>query len=189
MRVISYAARLDAGSPFPSAIVIVAAAVIFLVDVLLLHFSPSIIVVGVLDEVAHVATALIWAQLLATHLMRPFVFGAMAGGTLIDLDHLPMFIGWTALIPVTYRPYTHSLITVAVILLVALRLSEVRREAFLGATFGLATHLVRDMATGGIPLFWPLTIQMAYLPYPLYAAAILAGLGCRRWRAVLARHL
>jgi inner membrane protein len=139
--------------------------------------------VAVLDEPAHLATALL---LLAAFLpgravaLAPW---ALAGSVLIDLDHVPLYL-WGALADADgSRPVTHSLATVAV-LLVAGALARGRwRVALVGFGLGVALHLARDLATGpGVPLLWPLDPTITLLPYRSYVLvlAVVAALASAR---------
>ena len=51
------------------------------------------------------------------------------------------------------------------------------RPIGLAAWFGVATHLLRDLATGGVPLWWPVSPRRVAAPYALYAALLLVGVG------------
>jgi hypothetical protein len=42
---------------------------------------------------------------------------------------------------------------------------------------GLLSHLFRDLATGVMPLFWPLTSVQLSIPHSLYEAAVIGVLG------------
>ncbi len=47
--------------------------------------------------------------------------------------------------------------------------------------FGVSTHLVRDMATGGVPLRWPRDKRRVRIPYALYLALLtVAGVNAAR---------
>ena len=47
------------------------------------------------------------------------------------------------------------------------------RAALLGAVAGLASHLLRDLATGeGLPLLWPASRHDLAMPYAAYAVAV-----------------
>jgi len=111
---------------------------------------------AVLDEVAHLATAaLLWGA-------RPAV---MLGAVTIDLDHLLPWSGGG-------RPGGHSLWPPLV-------LGVTSRGAPRDIGLGIAAHLVRDAATGGVPWLWPLGDWTLRLPYTAYAVG-LALLVCYR---------
>lgn len=122
---------------------------------------------GLLDWIGHAATGVV---LIAA--LRPsprMAIGILLGSLLIDLDHLPAHFGSDILTAGTPRPYTHSLLALAVVLAAA-RLR--RSEVLLGAAIGLAGHLVRDLAGGDVVLLWPLTDAEQSVPFALYVAAL-----------------
>jgi membrane-bound metal-dependent hydrolase YbcI (DUF457 family) len=150
-----------------------AAALVFLADALL-TLDPPRPLAALLDETAHLATALLLGRALPLPAAPPFVAGAALGATIIDADHLPMdLLGSDILTRGAGRPVTHALPTVAALLLGARAARGPARAALLGATWGLATHLLRDAATGGVPLRWPRKGRAVRLPYALYALLLL----------------
>jgi inner membrane protein len=145
------------------------------------------VVVGVLDEPAHLLTAAIVLAALpaAARLNWPW---ALAGAVLIDLDHIPLYVWGDAVEGDGGRPGTHSLATVLLLLGLAALLPR-GRTALTGLAVGVSLHLVRDVATGpGIPLAWPFPGR-AEIPYTWYAAALtLAAVAAAwQWSAPLAR--
>jgi len=131
-------------------------------------------VVGALDEPAHLLTA--WLVLAAassrTTAMRvlPWV---LAGAVLLDLDHVPLFLGLDVTATQSGRPITHSLATVALLLAAALAVRP-SRAALAGLAIGAGTQLLRDLCTGpGVPLFWPVSDADARLPYLSYLLVLL----------------
>jgi inner membrane protein len=132
---------------------------------------------GLLDETGHLATAVLLLAVLPTAwLTGPFAAGALAASVLIDFDHLPQELGSYAITEGTLRPYPHSLLSPLVVLAAALLARGRARVVLLGAVAGLASHLLRDAATGGgLPLLWPVSIRDATMPYAVYGAAV-AGL-------------
>lgn len=128
------------------------------------------------DEPAHAATALLsvgaGAAIARRRLARMAAIVALLGGTLIDLDHLPAILGWDGLTAGTQRPYSHSLLTVAAISLIAWRLRGGRRAAALVIAGAVSSHLMRDMATGGVPLLWPFPPDNVTIPYGVSAATL-----------------
>jgi len=72
----------------------------------------------------------------------------------------------------TIRPYSHSLLTVAAIALLAWWLRGVRRAAALAIAVAVLSHLMRDMATGGVALLWPLSWGNMTVAYDFYAATL-----------------
>lgn len=125
---------------------------------------------GVLDEAAHLAsTALVLLAVVTSRgaaVPRGFAVGALVAGNLIDVDHVPVVLGSDLLTRGSERPYTHSLVTCAVLLLLAMsdrRLYQVCS----GAALGVAVHLLRDTSTSTAPLTWPLSYESWSLgPWP-----------------------
>ncbi len=136
---------------------------------------------GVLDESGHVATAALllsaWATTSTRGLSRTFVVTALSSAILIDLDHIPNeLFGTTILMRDTYRPYGHTMLTVAVAAACALVLRGARGNRMARAVaVGVLLHLLRDMATGGVPLLWPLERWTVAYPYPIYVALLTAA--------------
>jgi inner membrane protein len=118
----------------------------------------SFVTTALLDEPSHFATTALCVLALRriTALRKPFVMAALIASVAIDLDHLPGYFGihWTA--PAHGRPYTHSVATVIVLMVVWVATSR-WRSAIAGALFGLVTHLIRDICEGppGVLLYWP----------------------------------
>ncbi len=145
-------------------------------------------VVGLLDEPAHLLTA--WVVLAAVGVTPSRVVRwVLLGAVVIDVDHIPLYL-WG--VPVTGdggRPVTHSLTTVAALLLVAAAVPR-SRTVVSALTAGLVLHMARDIVTGpGIPLLWPIRPDSVLLPYPaclalLTAAACWAASGERGMRCV-----
>jgi len=128
---------------------------------------------ALLDESAHFVTGLVLIAWFP-HVRPSTLWAAAFGAVLIDLDHLPLEAGWWFLTLGTNRPYTHSLIAVGVLLLLS-TFPMPRTHLLFGAAVGLLSHLIRDMATGGVPLFWPLAASRVTIPYAGYAAVILVA--------------
>ena len=76
----------------------------------------------------------------------------------IDVDHVPGALGDDVLTRGTPRPYTHSVLSVLVVLLAA-ALWRSRRDVLLGVAIGLTIHFWRDMAESdtGVSLAWPVS--------------------------------
>lgn len=159
-----------------------AVVLVFAVDALFQRFSPPLVLTALMDEAAHAATALLLLAGLRRRPRRSTAIGVLLGAVLIDVDHVPMYLGWGALSPAVGRPYTHSLAVLLLSAALSSRLSGDRRRAWLGVAFGIATHLARDMATGGVPLLWPVADRSVALPYALYAALLLGALASVSWR-------
>ena len=115
---------------------------------------------GLLDEVAHLATAVLGLLVLAclVDVPRRFYVAALIASVAIDLDHIPLYLG---LLPDDgQRPVTHSLATVVVFAGAAVA-SRRHRAVLAGAATGLVIHFARDIAEGppGVRLLWPLQGQ------------------------------
>ena len=88
-----------------------AALLIDAVDTLLAHVEYSLPARALLDESAHVATALLFLGALWSCPARPFVLGTVLGSVIIDVDHMPMSIEHYGDLAGLARPDTHSLLT------------------------------------------------------------------------------
>ena len=116
---------------------------------------------------------------------------ALIASVAIDLDHIPAQLGADWLTAGTPRPYTHSLLTIVVVVAIAV-LWRRRRDLLLGVAIGLAIHFWRDMGEGGsgVSLLWPVSYHSFQYPHGLYVAvtaafALLdAGLCVQRKRAI-----
>ena len=137
------------------------------------------------DELMHAGTAAIF--LFAVYAlfqqrrtaMKPFIVATLAASVLIDLDHVPGSLGLTFLQSSTGRPHTHSLMTILIIAALATLVSRWYRVVLLGVTFGITAHLFRDMATGGVSLWWPVDLRRVACPYDYYLLVLtsMTGLG------------
>ncbi len=145
-----------------------ALAVVVIADDLLVRYEPSRVIVGLLDESAHLATASLLVAALPLPRGDPFLLGALAGAVLIDADHLPGEFGWPIITRGSGRPLPHSLPTVGLLLAITTLARGPWRAVMAGATYGLMTHLLRDGATGGMPLWWPRSKRRVRIPYDLY---------------------
>jgi hypothetical protein len=137
---------------------------------------------ALLDETAHLATALLALDALANGRSARFRRAALLGSVAIDLDHAPdLLFGWGGLMGDLPRPYPHSLPTLGLLAALARAArSEHQRDLLAGAGFGIGVHLVRDLTDGseGVPLLWPVYrggIHLSRrLQWPLLAAAVIA---------------
>lgn len=142
---------------------------------------------GLLDWPAHLATALVilgaLIRLRGTLTDQRFGWTMLACSVLIDIDHLPEEFGSKALTNGTPRPYTHALWVLIVLTLAwatvrffAVRSGRARPitvELILaGATWGVAAHFVRDIATAPMSFWWPVTDMAVEAPYWSYIAAL-----------------
>jgi membrane-bound metal-dependent hydrolase YbcI (DUF457 family) len=161
---------------------VIATLLILLDDLVLRRAHLSYALTALTDEPAHALTALL--AIAAIIALRPcwekcaVGWGALLGGTLIDLDHLPSALGWHEIAKVisagTKRPYPHSFLSSVLVLAVALLLRDTQRQIGLAAGFGLTVHLLRDLVDGGtVPLLWPVTKHGFSMPYEYYAAWLL----------------
>lgn len=159
-----------------------AVGLVFAIDTLLARGGEPRAIEALLDEPAHAATALLFLAALRPRPLKGHGLGVVLGAVLIDVDHVPMGLGWDVLTRGTNRPYSHSLLTLIGVMVVASCLRGGRRQLAFAVAFGLAAHLVRDMATGGVPLFWPSAARVR-LPYGAYTAILLAAVALAAWRA------
>jgi inner membrane protein len=126
---------------------------------------------GLVDWTGHVATGVVLVALLCPP--RRIAAAIIVFSVALDVDHIPLQLGSDFLTAGTPRPYTHSLLTILIVLAVA---GATRSQIALGAAIGLAGHLLRDLGTGdGIALLWPLSDAGATMPFALYVG-ILTGL-------------
>ena len=109
---------------------------------------------AVADESAHIATTLCLLSLVRPKRPRDFFAGAIVGSVALDVDHLPLYARYEH---PSARPGSHSVVTVALVAGLTARCTGRRRGFLQGVSFGLASHLFRDLLTGGAPLFWPLS--------------------------------
>jgi hypothetical protein len=117
--------------------------------------SFNLLVNGPIDEIAHLATGILGLLILACLVEAPrrFYVAGLIASVAIDLDHVPMYLGFGNQ---HQRPVTHSLATVAAILVVA-AVDRRHRAVLTGAAVGLMIHLARDIAEGspGVRMLWP----------------------------------
>jgi membrane-bound metal-dependent hydrolase YbcI (DUF457 family) len=147
-------------------------------DAFLTRKRPGLAIAGAIDETAHLATTLLIGGPCPESYDPVAIVGLTLGSVLIDVDHVPLLLFRLPMESAEDRPVTHSLVTLAV-LIGATRLSTGNRRSFLlGLTAGTTSHFLRDLATGGAPLAWPLTRRLVTAPYLAYAV-LLAGLALR----------
>jgi inner membrane protein len=112
---------------------------------------------GLLDEVAHLATAALGLLVLErfVDVPRRFYVAVLIASVAIDLDHIPVYLGLLG--NRDQRPITHSLVTV-IVFVVAAVVSRRHRAVLAGAATGLVLHFARDIAEGppGVRMLWPL---------------------------------
>ncbi len=142
---------------------------------------------GIIDEPAHVATALVVLGAITRFRGYPpepkFGWTMLVCSVSIDLDHLPAEFGSYMLTNGTPRPYTHALWTVIVLALAwaGARYFVIQsgkpRPAMVeivlaGAAWGIAAHYLRDIATAQMSLWWPITDMAVQMPYCCYVATL-----------------
>ncbi len=142
---------------------------------------------GPLDLTAHLLTALIALWAVGRRLPRAFLGGALAASVLIDVDHIPGHLGFHFLTGGTPRPYTHSLLTILVVLGVAAALPR-RRTLLLGIAAGLTLHFWRDVGDpgSGVALLWPFSNHADSVPRVVYVGSmvlLVALVAVRLWSA------
>lgn len=135
---------------------------------------PRWILVGLLDEPAHLATGALVLVNLHVRSER-WAAGFLAGAALPDLDHVPLALSRVHPDVDDPRPVTHCLLAIAPLALAGVVTGNPGREFAAGAAAGALAHFARDLAVGtGVALLWPLDRRHLKLPYPAYAAAALA---------------
>jgi inner membrane protein len=167
--------------------VVVGAAILFAADQYAYqHAGSAVLPQAPLDWTAHLLTTLfiVWA-------VKPLVnqrqlVPALVASVVIDADHIPGELGSHILTGGTQRPYTHSLTTVVVLLMLAAARPEWRDWAS-GAALGVASHLWRDLAepqTSSVSLFWPVSDHGVNTPAAVYlgSVAVLAVIALVRSR-------
>jgi hypothetical protein len=145
---------------------------------------------GIFDWTAHLGTSLMILNLLPQRWRRPILAPALIFSVVIDADHIPYeFFHSRVLYHGTPRPYTHSWVTPAAALLIALLWTR-HRTFFIGAAVGLCLHLFRDLAEkpgNGVSLFWPFTKHAYHYNHPLYFEIMAAIFVLNLIRLALAR--
>ncbi len=157
----------------------------------LIEGSTGVLAYGIVDEPAHLATCVVaLLAIVALAGARPpalFVTAALVASVAIDLDHLPGYLGTHLMTGNLPRPYSHSLLTVAVLLGIGVAVRQRdRRQVALGVAFGVSAHFLRDLATGpGVSLLWPFSSAAVTIPYAVYAGALAlaaVAVGITAWR-------
>jgi len=155
-------------SPFVQ-MAVIAPLVVVAIDCIYGIFSPRLAVAALMDEAAHITTAGLLIVALTNCPSLEFSLAALASSILIDIDHVPMQLGWDVLTRGTPRPYTHSVLSVIIAGILGLTLKLDAGRIARGVSFGVAAHLLRDVATGGgVSLFWPVTNRNVHVSYSSY---------------------
>lgn len=152
---------------------------------------------GIVDEPAHLATALVVlgtiVRLRRGSVPGPwFCWPMLASSVLIDVDHIPAEFGIWTFTDGTPRPYTHALWTVLLLALAAAATRPWSRRhgagwragvplVLGGAATGVAAHFLRDIATAPMALWWPLTSASVQVSYWWYVLALLLLVGIGRF--------
>jgi inner membrane protein len=133
-----------------------------------LDVSSQFLTFGFVDWLGHLATGVVLIAVLRPS--RRTAAAILVGSVILDLDHLPHEFGTDVLTAGTPRPYSHSLLSVVVVLAVA---GVARSPVLLGVAIGFAGHLLRDVGTGGgVPLLWPLSDGGAVVPFWVYVVVL-----------------
>jgi membrane-bound metal-dependent hydrolase YbcI (DUF457 family) len=134
-------------------------------------------VFGICDEIGHLTTAVLlltaWRPL--RDYPRYLLYGALPAAVLTDLDHIPGELFNSQIFSAdTYRPYGHTLLAVLIVAALSFAVRGSRaRLVIRGVALGMVLHMLRDMPTGGVTLFWPLTHQTISYPHPIYLSLLL----------------
>jgi inner membrane protein len=131
-------------------------------------------VLAALDWPAHLTTAALLLGALPRRLHPEVAGWALVGSVAIDLDHIPLYLGFRSVITEKDgRPVTHSLTSTAALLGAAIPARGRRRRVLAGLGIGTLLHFARDLGTGpGVPLFWPLRHGNVRVPYGPHLATI-----------------
>ena len=180
-RIIDWFMGASRGTLIGMAIVLLAA------DQALYRAPEGVVYMGALDETAHFLTGALVLAALRGYVGRSFAVALLASSVLIDLDHIPGQFGIEWITQGTQRPYSHSLLTIALVAATAL-LWRSRRSLLLGVIVGLSFHFFRDMgesSASGVSLFWPWSYHSYRSPHWLYLGVMGAVLvlGMRRARS------
>jgi inner membrane protein len=127
-----------------------------------------------LDWTDHLLTTLFIAWAVKPLVHERQLLPAIIASVVIDADHIPGELGSPILTGANARPYTHSLTTVVVLLIVAGACPKWRGWAS-GAALGVASHLWRDLAepqTSSVSLFWPVSDHGVSTPAAFYLGSI-----------------
>lgn len=137
---------------------------------------------GPLDEVAHLLTTLLLLWAIGRVPLRVMI-AALVASVAIDLDHVPGRLGVDWLTAGTPRPYTHSLLTIVVVLGAAAIWSR-RRAILAGVALGLAAHIFRDVTAegGGVSLLWPWSDRGFSTTHWSFVTVMVVVVGVDAWR-------
>ena len=141
---------------------------------------------GMLDLACHLGTACAVTLPVLPNAKHAREFGtvAIASAVALDLDHIfaARSLEMRSWMTMPSRPPTHSVAAMIALAWVVERFAPGRR-LWLAATLGIGSHLLRDLATGGAPLWhpkrvisWPPPLVMLALFLLPVAGWFLAGL-------------
>ncbi|MEX2425438.1 MAG: hypothetical protein WD401_01625 [Thermomicrobiaceae bacterium] len=144
---------------------------------------------GALDLLCHLGTASTVTLPVLPNIEHKRAFGMMAVGSaiMLDLDHVlaARSLEMNSWMTMPSRPPTHSLGTMILIAWVAERMNPGKR-LWLAVMLGIGSHLLRDLATGGAPLWhprrvitWPVPAVLATLAILTVSGWILSGIPVR----------
>ena len=133
---------------------------------------------GPLDELAHLLTTLLVLGAIGGLRCARFTVAALVASVAIDLDHVPALLGSRWLTAGTPRPYTHSLLTLAVVLAATVVIAR-QRVLVAGALVGLTSHFWRDLGEpgSGVSILWPFSYRPESVPHVVYLLTIVLLLG------------
>jgi len=139
------------------------------------------------DGAAHIATALAVAAPALPFVTdrRRFLAIAALSAVAIDLDHVvaARSVELISCMTMPHRPPSHSLLTLGALTYFSER-AWPGSQTELAIALGLGSHLLRDLATGGAPIFLPRQVVEMARPS---VAFMIVGLGAfGRWYA---RHM
>jgi membrane-bound metal-dependent hydrolase YbcI (DUF457 family) len=159
----------------PPARIVAAAILLFAVDQLAYQQVGTFVPLqGPLDWIEQLLTILFIAWALPALIDRRRILAALVMSVAIDADHIPGYLGSHILTAGLPRPYTHSLATVFVLLVLAAVRPGWRGWAS-GAAMGVLSHLWRDLAEpqrSAVALFWPLSDRVFRTSAALYFGSI-----------------
>jgi len=155
---------------------VVSAPILFVVilglDAALAARPWSFVITGLLDEPAHLATAGLIVLALPRRVVSRYGSWMLVGSVVIDIDHLPLYLGDRGFLVDGGRPPTHSVAVIVLLLLVALAVPAWRRP-FNGLACGVLAHFLRDVATGpGLAILWPVLPVTVKMPYSAYVGLL-----------------
>jgi hypothetical protein len=161
-----------------------ATAGLVLFDAISLLSGDSFVPGGPADEAAHLLTTLIVIWALGPTAARRFMAPALIASVAIDIDHIPGRLGADWLTSGTPRPYTHSLLTIVVVLGAA-ALWRSRRDLLIAVGLGLAIHFWRDLAEpgSGVSLLWPFSDHGFSMAHTVYAGTLIGLVAIDAYRA------